>query len=80
MPTVLRMGRLRIVIFPNDHRSAHVLGQGHEAVFELNCPAGPLSFRENYGFPEHQVQDIRAALQEHIGELCRAWGGIHGPA
>jgi hypothetical protein len=42
----------RVVIYPNDHRPAyvHVIGPGHEAVFELNCPGGPVILRENYGF------------------------------
>ena len=36
MPTVLRIGGLRVVIYPNDHRPAHVhvIGDG-EAVFIL---------------------------------------------
>jgi hypothetical protein len=54
MPTVLRLGRLRVVIYLNDHRPAHVhvMGGGQEAVFKLNCPAGPAELRENYGFEE----------------------------
>lgn len=48
MPTVLRLGALRVVIYPNDHRPAHVhvLGAGGEAVFVLNCPDGPPELRE----------------------------------
>jgi hypothetical protein len=44
MPTVLRLGALRVVVYPNDHRRAHVhvIGGGCEAVFRLNCPAGPV--------------------------------------
>jgi hypothetical protein len=44
MPTVLRIGRLRATIYPNDHRPAHVhvIGREGEAVFLLNCPRGPL--------------------------------------
>src|ERR1035437_4943232 len=49
MPTVLRLGSLRVVIYPNDHRPAHVhvIGQGHRAVFILNCSTGPLSLRRS---------------------------------
>ena len=52
MPTVLRIGNLRVAIYPNDHRPAHVhvIGPEHEALFYLNCPEGPVSLRENYGF------------------------------
>ena len=50
MPTVLRFDGLRAVVYPNDHRPAHVhvIGRGCEAVFDLNCLAGPVELRENY--------------------------------
>lgn len=49
MPTVVRFDGLRVVIYPNDHRPAHVhgTGQGGEAVFILNCPIGPVDLRES---------------------------------
>ena len=80
MPTVLRLGSLRIVIYPNDHWPAHVhvIGQGNSAIFNLNCPAGPLNLRVNFGFSDHQLHDIQAKLLDHITELCRAWEEIHG--
>lgn len=80
MPTVLRLGSLRVVIYPNDHRPArvHVSGQGTSAIFELNCPSGPVSLRENYGFAEHRIGKIATALEEHIAALCEAWRQIHG--
>jgi len=48
MPTVLRLGALRVVIYPNDHRPAHVhvLGAGGKVVFVLHCPDRPLELRE----------------------------------
>jgi hypothetical protein len=51
MPTVMWLGGLRVVVYPNDHRPAHVhvIGAGSEAVFNLNCPNGPATIRENYG-------------------------------
>jgi hypothetical protein len=54
LPTVLTIGALRVVIYPNDHRPAHVhiLAAEHEAVFLLNCPNGPATLRENYGSHE----------------------------
>lgn len=49
MPTVLSLYGLRVVIYPNDHRPAHVhvMGRDCEAVFKLNCPIGPTALREN---------------------------------
>jgi hypothetical protein len=81
MPTVLRIGALRVTIYPNDHRPAHVhvIGDGHEAVFQLNCPAGPATIRENYGFPARDLTRILGVLQANLPALCRAWESIHGP-
>jgi phage major head subunit gpT-like protein len=82
MPTVLRIGALRIVIYPNDHRPAHVhvIGQGHEAVYELNVPTGGVTLRENYGFTRRDLAAIARALVQNLEALLRAWEGIHGPA
>jgi hypothetical protein len=46
---VLRFERLRAVVYPNDHRPAHVhvTRRGCEAAFFLNCWAGPAELREN---------------------------------
>lgn len=82
MPTVLRLPGLRVVIYPNDHRPAHVhvIGNGQEAIFELNCPDGPPRLRENFGFAQHELNSIQKALGEHVPQLGRAWEGIHGHA
>ena len=80
MPTVMRIGAWRVAIYPNDHRPAHVyvIGQGHEAVFTLNDPAGSVAIRENYGFPAHDVLRIQCVLEENLAALLRAWEDIHG--
>jgi hypothetical protein len=82
MPTVLRIGALRVAIYPNDHRPAHVhvIGQGHEAVFELNVPVGSVTLRENYGFTRRDLAAIARVLVQDLEALLRAWEGIHGPA
>lgn len=82
MPTVLRFGGLRVVIYPNDHRPAHVhiIGHNHEAVFKLGCPAGPLALRENYGFSRHDLARIEDVLLQNLTSLCAAWEDIHGIA
>lgn len=80
MPTVLRLDGLRVVIYPADHRPAHVhvIGQGGEAVFVLNAPEGPLTLREVHGFNLRDVRRIEAALAPHIVALGEAWRAIHG--
>jgi hypothetical protein len=80
VPTVLRLAGLRIVIYPNDHRPAHVhaVGWSGEAVFELNCPSGPVSLRESFGISPRDVRRIVAMLELEIGLLCAAWEKVHG--
>jgi hypothetical protein len=82
MPTVLRFDGLRVVIYPNDHRPAHVhvIGRGCEAVFNLNSPAGPVELRENYGFAKRELSHVKTMLTKHLPELHRAWEEIHGIA
>jgi hypothetical protein len=82
MPTVLRFDGLRVVIYPNDHRPAHVhvIGNGCEAVFTLNCPSGPSRLRENYGFARTDVARIEAMLMASLTIACSEWERIHGDA
>jgi hypothetical protein len=79
MPTVLRFEGLRAIIYPNDHRPAHVhvIGRGNEAVFNLNCPSGRLEVRENYGFSRPDISRIVSVLSDQQAVLCNAWKRIH---
>ena len=80
MPTVDTIDGLRVVIYPNDHRPAHVhvIGSGCEAVFKLNCPDGPPVLRENYGFAASKLSRITAGLASRLTSLCAEWSRIHG--
>jgi hypothetical protein len=82
MPTVLRLGAWRAVIYANDHRPAHVhvIGQGCEAVFDLHCLDGPVELRENYRFGLREISRIEDALTANLAALCSAWEKIHGVA
>lgn len=82
MPTVLRLAGLRFVIYPGDHRPAHVhvIGRGGEVVFNLHCPKGPPTLREAYGLSRTDVSRIRMAVVDHLSNLCAAWEGLHGEA
>lgn len=79
MPTVLRFGGLRVAVYLNDHRPAHVhvIGRGCEAVFKLNCATGPVRLRENYGFSRAEISRIAKRLAKHLMTMCKAWGRIH---
>ncbi len=79
MPTILRIGGLRVVIYTNDHRPAHVhvIGAG-EAVFILHCPNGPPELRGSWGFSKAEVVRIEAAIAPNLAALCNVWRAIHG--
>lgn len=80
MPTILRLGGLRVMIYPNDHRPAHVhvIGPAGEAVFLLNCPAGPPELRDNYGFSLSEANHIAGELMNVLAKLCKEWSQLHG--
>ena len=80
MPTVGTIDRLRVVIWPNDHRPAHVhvIGPDCEAVFNLGCPDGPPELRESYGFRLVDLNHIAGGLAQKLAEYCSRWSEIHG--
>jgi hypothetical protein len=82
MPTVLRFDGFSVVIYPADHILAHVhvFGGGNEAIFNLNCPGGPVELRENYGFSRREFARIRDSLNNAVPMLCEEWRRIHGQA
>jgi hypothetical protein len=60
-----------VVIYPNDHRPAHVhvIKDGKEAVFNLRGPKGPPELRENYGFRSPELRRIRSVLADNLQKL-----------
>lgn len=80
MPTVLRFDGLRVVVYPNDHRPAHVHVKqaSGEAVFFLNCPGGPPTLREGFGFNRTELTRIEEELASALTTLCAQWRTIHG--
>ena len=80
MPTVFRFSGMRVVIYPNDHRPAHVhvKGAGGEAVFMLHCPDGPPKLRESYGFTLSALRRIEVVVANELTTFCREWKDRHG--
>ena len=80
MPTIMRIGGLRVVVYLNDHppEHVHVIGGGGEAVFNLNCPDGPVAYRESRGMSAAQLRRIAAQLNVNVESACLAWEEIHG--
>jgi hypothetical protein len=64
IPTLLWMSGLRVVIYSNDHRPAHVhvIGNGCEALLVLNCPDAPPDLRENCRFAIQGINAIVSAF------------------
>ena len=75
----MMIGNFRVVIYSNDHLPAHVhaIGNGNEAVFNLNCPSGPVTLRENYGVSDKDLARIEDALNDSLDILYRKWKEIH---
>ena len=69
-----------MVIYPNDHRPAHVhvRGAAGEAVFVLHCPDGPPTLRESFGFNLAELNRVRVELAGELVLLCGEWRTIHG--
>jgi len=80
MPTVLRLDGLRVVIYPNDHRPAHVhvVGRDAECVFDLRCPDGPPLIRQNFQFSRARLTWIAREIGVVLGHLCEEWRLRHG--
>ncbi|WP_132593768.1 DUF4160 domain-containing protein [Rhizobium sp. BK068] len=80
MPTVLNFAGLGAVIYPNDHRPAHVhvIGNDCSAVFIMNCPDGSPELRENRGFGKPELGRIARSLNDARKGICEAWSRIHG--
>jgi hypothetical protein len=80
MPTVLRVGSLRFVIWPNDHLPphVHVISEGAEATIELGDLDGSPCLAENFRMKRSDLtMALRAAL-EHRDFLLEKRREIHG--
>jgi hypothetical protein len=76
MPTVIRFGRFRFIIYPQDHRPkhVHVLAAGAEAKFDIQtgeCLAV-------YGFSQRTVKRLSEVVLKHQSLLLEAWEKYDG--
>lgn len=79
MPTILRHDGFRVVIYPNDHRPAHVhvVKPDRSAVFFLDCPNGPPRLRENDGLTRAELRSVATAISVQLAACCERWRAIH---
>jgi hypothetical protein len=71
---------MRIVVYPNETRSAHVhvIGNRYEAVFQLDHRSASIALRENYGFSIHDLDRLQGVLLDNFATISKAWEGVHG--
>ena len=80
MPTVLRIGALRFVIWLNDHdpAHAHVFSAQAEAKIELGEPDGHPRLIENRRMKRSDLSKALNVVFEHRSMLMDKWRKIHG--
>ena len=80
MPTVLRAGSLRFVIWPNDHLPphVHVISGDAEARIELGDPDGYPCLAENFRMKPSDLTMALWAVFKHRDLLLEKWREIHG--
>jgi hypothetical protein len=85
MVTLLRHGKVRVVIYSEDHRPSHVhvVGIEQTAVLLLNChdepkAHGPVAIRENHGFAARDLRPIIEQVEANLTLLCAEWKRVHG--
>jgi hypothetical protein len=81
MPTVARVGIVRVAIYPNDHPPPHVHAirrDGAWAWLALNCPDGPVTLMDQSGFRLAEITPIGEAVAADLVSICEQWRRIHG--
>ena len=76
VPTVLRIGGLRVAVYPNDHPPAHVhvIGPGWVVVVNLLGP----EVREAIGCNEGEARHVLRVIAAHRDALMEDWRRFHG--
>jgi hypothetical protein len=72
MPTVLRVGRYRLLFYSNEGVEPphiHVKADRDEAKFWLE----PVALAANYGLRAHELNEAARIVREHQTDLLRAW-------
>jgi hypothetical protein len=78
--TILRVGKLRVMIYSNDHPPAHVhiVGPSGSARVLLGDRDRLPLLLENEGLSRRQLILALRAVREHRQQLADAWNRIHG--
>jgi hypothetical protein len=82
MPTILRFGGLRVMIYTNDHPPphVHVIGAGTKARIALGGEGERPSLMTNEGLSRREMEESLAEIDRNRALLLKRWGEIHGDA
>ncbi len=81
MPQVLVQNGFRVMIYPDDHRPAHVhVYKSGLIVIRLNNRRTPPSIREVIGMSHKDARDAMLLVTEQKKMLVKEWRKIHVPA
>ena len=81
MPQVLEQNGFRVMIYPDDHRPAHVhIYKSGLIVIRLNNRRTLPSIREIVGMSRKDARDALLLVIEHKKMLVKEWRKIHVPA
>ena len=80
MPTILRFGAFRVMIYTDDHAPphVHVSDKGGLIVFVLDENNRTVSIREEYDVSKGDARLIADYLESNIVILMAAWRQLHG--
>lgn len=79
MPTVLRSGALRFVIYPNDHDPphVHVIGPDGEAKIALGAPGYRPHLLQTEGLSRRELGSALREVDAQSELLWECWRRIH---
>jgi hypothetical protein len=82
MPTILRFGGLRGVIYTNDHPPphVHVIGPGTAARIALGGEGERPTLITNEGLSRRELEKSLAEIDRNRAILLQRWREIHGDA
>ena len=82
MPAILRLGKLRVVIYTNDHRPphVHVIGSGAAARVALGEEDERPWLMTNEGLSRRQLGQALVEIGRNRDLLVQRWREIHGNA
>lgn len=80
MPTVLRVGRYRILIFTNDHGPAHAHVTVDSGAAKVLLPVGEYVPRilKAYSLSNAELRRIQEIVGENADFLIEQWRRLHG--